>query len=321
MNAPVFLVVLFLFASIFPASGQGSLTTARQAYESYLIQRDTCPATEVLLQAKDAIDPLITPLQTNNELETLVYQAAIYSALANATDTSTANLLIIQAESARNKARKLDRENRYLGVLNEVDNSFFRFYIHKGRQEFDLHQYGAAYHSFDKASAFKDYPSALYLAGWIAKHRKDYDVAIAKYNKALENDTPDREILNQLLVLYALKGDSAAKLQDYGEAEAFYKKALEIDSSYDRAVVSLSEMLLKQAMTLYQKASDMKPIKQQMVIKYEALIELDRAFPYLEKAVAINPRSVNALQNMITYHTLKNDPKKADEWQRKIDAL
>jgi hypothetical protein len=52
-----------------------------------------------------------------------------------------------------------------------------------------------------------------------------------------------------------------------------------------------------------------------------AFVEFDRAFPYLDKAVKIDPKSLNALQNLKTYYVIKKNTAKVAELTKQITAL
>jgi Tfp pilus assembly protein PilF len=119
-------------------------------------------------------------------------------------------------------------------------------------------------------------------------------------------------------------------LDDYAKANDFYKKALEIDPDYFEANYNLGYSLMRPAIDEYNAANKLPANKQK---EYEGLIaksnaQFDLAKPYLQKAVDINPKSVDALSNLRNYYRGKSDPAhkaeyaaKAEELKKQIDAL
>jgi hypothetical protein len=53
----------------------------------------------------------------------------------------------------------------------------------------------------------------------------------------------------------------------------------------------------------------------------KASSQLDAAKPYLLKAVELNPKSVEALNNLKNYYLGKRDMTNANDTQKKIDAI
>ena len=119
-------------------------------------------------------------------------------------------------------------------------------------------------------------------------------------------------------------------LEDYSKATDFYKKALEIDPDYFEANYNLGYSLMRPAIDQYNAANKLPASKQK---EYEGMIakanaQFDLAKPYLQKAVDINPKSVDALNNLRNYYRGKSDPAhkaeyaaKAEELKKQIDAL
>ena len=119
-------------------------------------------------------------------------------------------------------------------------------------------------------------------------------------------------------------------LEDYSKATEFYKKALEIDPDYFEANYNLGYSLMRPAIDEYNAANKLPASKQKeyegMIVKANA--QFDLAKPYLQKAVDINPKSVDALNNLRNYYRGKSDPAhkaeyaaKAEELKKQIDAL
>ncbi|MCJ8211122.1 hypothetical protein MUY27_15490 [Mucilaginibacter sp. RS28] len=124
--------------------------------------------------------------------------------------------------------------------------------------------------------------------------------------------------------------DAAAKAtltktrdESMAKATEMYKKALEIDPDYFEANLNLGYLLLNPAIDSFNAANKLPASKQK---EYDAMMakantQFEAARPYLEKAVALNPKSAEALGNLKTYYLGKKNNAKATEIQKQIDAL
>lgn len=113
------------------------------------------------------------------------------------------------------------------------------------------------------------------------------------------------------------------KEDNFNKAADMYKKALEIDPNYAEAVLNLGYVIISPGLDLYNEARQLPMTKQK---EYDADMakfntQLDAAKPYLQKAVDLNPKSIDALSNLKAYYLGKNDMANANAIQKKIDAL
>ena len=101
------------------------------------------------------------------------------------------------------------------------------------------------------------------------------------------------------------------------------RKTQHLDANYFDATLNLGSGILNNGIDLYNKANTLPANKQK---EYDAamkaaFVEFDRAFPYLDKAVKIDPKSLNALQNLKTYYVIKKNTAKVAELTKQISAL
>ena len=113
------------------------------------------------------------------------------------------------------------------------------------------------------------------------------------------------------------------KLTNYSKAADSYKQAVALDPDYFEANLNLGYVLLNPAIDMYNTANKL-PANQQKeyeaeVAKANAQFELSK--PYLQKAVDLNPKSVDALRNLKTYYLGKQDMVNANKIQKQIEAL
>jgi hypothetical protein len=113
------------------------------------------------------------------------------------------------------------------------------------------------------------------------------------------------------------------KTTAYNKASEMYKKALEIDANYFEANLNLGYVLLSPAIDTYNAANQLPANKQK---EFDAAVAksnemFDLAKPYLLKAVDIDPKSTDALENLKTYYLGKRDVTNANLIKAKIEAL
>jgi hypothetical protein len=112
-------------------------------------------------------------------------------------------------------------------------------------------------------------------------------------------------------------------LDNYVKAAEMYKKGLEIDPNYFEANLNLGYVLMRPAIDTYNAANSLPANKQkeyeQQIAKAGAQFEI--AKPYLLKAVELNPKSIDALTNMMNYYRGKKDNANAAKMKAQIDAL
>ncbi|HLW49942.1 MAG TPA: hypothetical protein VKZ78_03150, partial [Sphingobacteriaceae bacterium] len=135
--------------------------------------------------------------------------------------------------------------------------------------------------------------------------------------KALSEKDPDNK------VLYYYLGLAYSAMDDEVGAEEAYRKSLSIDSNYEDANINLGGLILNQGIDQWNLVNSQRDITQE---EYDAglakaLEIFELAYPYLQKAVALNDQNLISLYNLQKYYQLKEDQEKTDELQAKIDAL
>jgi len=113
------------------------------------------------------------------------------------------------------------------------------------------------------------------------------------------------------------------KTDNYHLAAEQYKKAVDLDPSYFEANLNLGYVILNPAIDEYNAANQLPTSKQK---EYTAAVakskaDFDAAKPYLQKAVDLNPKSYDALNNLKTYYLGTQNVTKANEIQKQMDAL
>lgn len=167
------------------------------------------------------------------------------------------------------------------------------------------------------------------------------DVLISKIETAIAADPKNKTLYyyegltySQIAESYGaqqkkakLPADKAAfeqkKVENYAKSAEQYKKAVAIDPNYFEANLNLGYVLISPAIDEYNAANQLPANKQK---EYDAAIAKSKADfaaakPYLLKAVELNPKSVDALNNLKTYYLGVQDNVNANATQKKIEAL
>jgi tetratricopeptide (TPR) repeat protein len=161
-----------------------------------------------------------------------------------------------------------------------------------------------------------------------------------KITSAIANDPKNKNLYYYAGLVYSNIGDAASqkiakattankaalqaeKDQNFQKAGDMYKKALEIDPNYFEANLNLGYVIISPAIDAYNAANKL-PTNQQKA--YDAAMaktnaQFDLAKPYLLKAVELNPKSYDALNNLLTYYKGKKDTANIAKINAQIAAL
>ena len=178
----------------------------------------------------------------------------------------------------------------------------------------------------------KDTVNAIRIASVYATKFNDQALATQEIELSLMSGK-QKQVIERILAQITLDpknklehfylGIAYDALKEFKKAEDAYKKAIELDANYFDATLNLGSGILNNGIDLYNKANTLPANKQK---EYDAamkaaFVEFDRAFPYLDKAVKIDPKSSNALQNLKTYYVIKKNAAKVAELSKQISAL
>ena len=178
----------------------------------------------------------------------------------------------------------------------------------------------------------KDTANAIAVASKFAAKYNDAALATQEIELSLMSGK-EKEIITRITE-QAAKDPKNKTLQFYlgiaygatknnKKAEEAYKAALAIDPNYEDAALNLASGILNNAIDLYNTTNKLPASKQK---EYEAGMkaaqaEFDRALPYLQRVVEINPKSISGWENLKTYYLVKKNQAKVDEIKKKIDSL
>ena len=110
---------------------------------------------------------------------------------------------------------------------------------------------------------------------------------------------------------------------EYAKAAPYYQKAIDLDPNYFEAYFNYGYILMQPAVILFNYGRNLPAAKEK---EYQAVMtkvntQFDIAKPYLQKAVDLNPKSVDALINLRNYYKARFDPAHTAENNAKAEAL
>lgn len=164
---------------------------------------------------------------------------------------------------------------------------------------------------------------------------------LGKIQTAITNDPKNKSLYYYAGLTYAQIAEAAGKdlaktkdaaakasfmqkrTDNFNKAADMYKKAVEIDPNYFEAYLNLGYVTISPAIDQYNAANQIPTNKQK---EYEAAVtkannQFNLAKPYLLKATELNPKSVEALNNLKMYYLGTKDNAHANEVQKQIEAL
>jgi Flp pilus assembly protein TadD len=163
---------------------------------------------------------------------------------------------------------------------------------------------------------------------------------VDKIQAAIANDPKNKTLYFYSGIAYGKIADAQAKIaktakdpaaksaalkaqtENTDKAAEAYKKAVEIDPNYFEANLNMGYILMTAAVDNFNTANKLPTSKEK---EYQALMSkvnaaADRAKPYLEKAVELQPKDPSALGNLRNYYIIKKDSVKSAELKKRLDA-
>ncbi|MGX1753265.1 MULTISPECIES: tetratricopeptide repeat protein [unclassified Sphingobacterium] len=139
---------------------------------------------------------------------------------------------------------------------------------------------------------------------------------VSDIESQLSKDPQNKSLHYYLGLAYGAAGDPEKAL-------ASYQKAIEIDPNYLEANTNAAVVIMNGGRDELMKLNEDKSVP---AAEYNKKVEaikgkIARAVPYLEKAVELDAKNVDALRNLKNYYDFMNDEAKSAELQAKIEAL
>ncbi|MBD2430490.1 tetratricopeptide repeat protein [Fischerella sp. FACHB-380] len=171
-------------------------------------------------------------------------------------------------------------------------------------------EYEAAIASYDKAVEIKpDYQEAWFMRGIALFQLGRYEEAIASYDKAVEIKPDYQEA-------WYIRGIALFQLGRYEEAIASYDKAVEIKPDYQEAWyirgIALRQLgRYEEAIASYDKALEIKPDYHQAWYNkaccYALQVNIEQAIENLQKAIILNPECREMAKTDSDFDSIRDD--------------
>jgi tetratricopeptide (TPR) repeat protein len=174
-----------------------------------------------------------------------------------------------------------------------------------------------------------DTTSAIKALGQgISKYPQDKDLTSRQFNLYLLSGKASEayiEAEKSILLdptnanLYLNKGILAEQLNKPEEAEASYKKAIELNAGLFDAQYNLGTFYYNQGVDMNRKANDIKDNKKYEIAKKQADEKFKVALPYLEKAFEINRKDTGVLQSLRVLYSRAGNQEKVNMINKAIE--
>jgi len=164
---------------------------------------------------------------------------------------------------------------------------------------------------------FPDDPEFLKREVTLLINNEQYDEAEQKLQSAI-NAEPDNPML------YYNQGYLYEQMEAADKAIESYKKAIEVDPQYFDANFNLAAFYYNQAADILAEANDMDLKEYQEkgeAIEQEAKQYFEKALPYLETSMNIEPDNQKVLQTLATVYQRLEMNDKAEEITAKLDSM
>jgi tetratricopeptide (TPR) repeat protein len=222
----------------------------------------------------------------------------------------------ISAQQAGDMAVAADNYAYLLDSLDYVSKDFYNslIYIYLiGDKDMDK---GLDY--LRKAQeAFPDDPEFLNREITLLINNEEYDEAVQKLARAIEME-PDNP------VIHYNQGYLYEQMDKGEQAVESYKKAIEVDPQYFDANFNLAAYYYNRAAEILTEANNMDLQEYQEKgeeIENNAKIYFEKALPYFENSIDINPDSEKALTSLSTIYQRLGMDEKAEEVNSKLESM
>lgn len=140
--------------------------------------------------------------------------------------------------------------------------------------------------------------------------------AIGKLEAAIKVDPENK-------TLYFALGAAADNIQNFPKAIEAYKKAIALDGNYFAANYNLGALFYNKGVNLVQDANKISfnDTKAYEKAKANFIAEFNKALPYLEKSLELEPEDKNTLISLKEIYVRLGDLEKSKEMKQRLDAL
>lgn len=270
---------------------------AKKLYEAYLLEKkDTINlyyAASTYVNAKE----YDAALKLYEELKVLNYsgKATYYYAVNKATGQEDFfNTAADRDRLVKMGTHEKPRVENVPSKRGEIYKNVALIYVQQGKM--DLAKKAVS----DARKANPDDTSLILTEANLYLESKDMDTYKKLISEALEKNPNDVDLIFNLGVV-------SAGAKNYVEAEKFYKKVIELDPKYINAYINMAAMKLEDEKVIIDEMNKLgtssSDMKRYDVLKKKREDLFKSTIPYLEKAVAIDPKNVDVAKTLLNVYS------------------
>jgi len=214
--------------------------------------------------------------------------------------------------SVRAKTFNNPRDSKSISKIAEITKNIALIYVEQGQNV-------KAIEAINKAKQLN--PNDYNLL--ISEANIRYKIGeVDKYKELIEKAISLQP--NNVDLIYNL-GVVASEINDHENAKKYYSKVLDIDPNYTNALIGSAALIINQEQSIVDEMNSLGASKaddkrfEQLKIKRNQLY-LD-AIPYLEKALEIAPKNIEAAKSLMSLYSAIDDSAKFKELKTKIAAI
>lgn len=353
----ILLSMLFVGVASLASAQKSEVTAAKNAWALLaLAKAQTLPENlKTLNEGLAHTDKAIAHEKSKGLAEGWAYRALFASRIALVDSLDIKNSIANQkiAEEAVVKAKELDTkgaekdniENASLNIENAVRN--------RGIFAYNKKDFATALDAFNEVTKRNPNDTSMYVnAGVVAKEVQNYPEVVKNFKKAIDLGYKDAKVLYSEVIntTFDKIKDSTAAMVLLQEASAKYPDdpyfiGLETDIYIKKGDIAKSQEMLgkliakdpksatyqylmgdtyyKQALTLQTKRNALDPKKtkefNEMGVRMTKFI--DQSIPYYKTALDLDPKNVNALENLKIIYAFKDDTTNYNIIKKRLEEL
>lgn len=353
----VLLSIMFAGVVSFASAQKSEIAEAKKAWDLLAISAGK----PLPVQLKTLNEGLAhTDLAIANEKSKVMPDAWSYRALfasriavIDSTDLNNAKAKYQMAEEALAKAKELDtkgtqKDNIEMARVN-IENALRNRAVYAYQKK----DFAAALDAFNEITAKSPTDTMMYVnAGVTAKELKNYPEVIKNFRKAIDLNYKDSKILYSEIInitkdklndsvgflavlkeagakypdddyFITLETDQYIKAGDIQKSQEMLTKLITKDPKNATYQFLMGETYYRQALALQSDRNkiDVKKKKEFDAITLRMNKFLDQSIPYFDKALEIDPKNPNALENLKIIYMFRDDKPKYEAVKKRLEAI
>jgi|GEM_PF-395002 len=300
-------------------------------------------------------DKAVVHEKTKNSAEAWLYKALFSSSIAYLDSLNLNNALKYQAdaEAAIEQTEKLDTKGEFKSDLSIATTNVRNAIVARGLRAYNNKDYNAAYNYFVEVTQKNPSDTSMYMnAGIIGKMAGKYTEAIDNFRKLVSFNVPDSknfyveminiatENLKDTVKALEIVKEATAKFPDdpqligaetdiyinkgdIGKSQDLLQKLIAKDPNKSVYQFLMGETYYRQALLMQTERNkiDAKKVKEYDAITAKMVALIDKALPFYQKSMELDPKFEPALEALKQIYGFKNDTANFNDVKKKLDDL